>query len=127
MAFSEMSSRPPVDKRVPLRYFGPMLQGKKLGLLLSTAPDLPAFSHGINLAEAALAQGVAVFLYCVDDAVYGVNDPRLQALKNRGLKLFACAYGAQRRSIPIDDSAVFAGLGVLSDLIAETDRFISFN
>jgi hypothetical protein len=103
------------------------LHGKKLGLLLSTRPEEPAFRHGLRLAEAALASGVQVYLYCVDDAVLGLGDSLLQALKARGLHLYACAYGAQRRDVSIDDRAVFAGLSVVSDLVASTDRFLSFN
>ena len=103
------------------------LQGKKLGVLLSTRPEAANFRHGLHLAEAALDAQVTVYLYCIDDAVNGVADARLQALQTRGLKLFACAYGAQRRSIPLADAATYAGLSVLSDLIAGTDRFVSFN
>jgi len=103
------------------------LHGKKLGVLLSTGPDQPGFGHGLKLAEAALARGVDVYLYCIDDAVTGVGDARLQALKSRGLKLFACAYGAQRRNLPLSDLAAFAGLTVVSDVMAGTDRFVSFN
>jgi hypothetical protein len=29
--------------------------------------------------------------------------------------------------VPVSDKAVFAGLAVVSDLIAATDRFVSFN
>ncbi len=103
------------------------LRGKKLGLLISSKPDSPKFQHGLQLAETALAEGVDVYLYCIDDAVTGVADQKLQALKERGLKLYACAYGAHRRSIPLSDRATFAGLTVVSDLIAGTDRFLSFN
>lgn len=103
------------------------LRGKRLGLLLSTGPGHPNFAHGLRLAEAALAEGVDVYLYCIDDAVTGVADPQLQALRHRGLKLYACAYGAQRRGLPLTDDATFAGLTVVSDLLAATDRFVSFN
>ena len=103
------------------------LHGKKLGLLLSARPGTDSFRHGVRLAGAALGRGVDVYLYCIDDAVPGVGDPELQALKDRGLKLYACAYGAHRRHVPIDDRAVFAGLTVVSDLLAGTDRFVSFN
>lgn len=103
------------------------LRGKKLGVLLSTHPDQPGFKHGLGLAEAALNEGVDVYLYCVDDAVHGVSRPQLQSLAARGLKLYACAYAAQRRRLPVNDKATFAGLAVVSDLIAATDRFVSFN
>ena len=100
---------------------------KKLGLLLSTGPQHPNFRHGLRLAEAALRKGLTVYLYCVDEAVKGLADEELQSLKQRGLQLYACAYGAQRRDIPTSDMATFAGLSLLSDLIAGTDRFLSFN
>ena len=103
------------------------LRGKKLGVLVSASPDAPNFHHGLKLAEAALDAGIMVYLYCIDDAVAGIGNAQLQALKTRGLNLYACAYGAQRRNIPVDDSAVFAGLTVVSDIIVGTDRFLSFN
>ncbi len=103
------------------------LRGKKLGLLVSASPDAPNFRHGLRLAEAAIDAGVTVYLYCIDDAVTGVGDTQLQSLKARGLNLYACAYGAQRRNIPVNDSAVFAGLTVVSDILGGTDRFLSFN
>jgi len=101
--------------------------GKKLGILLSPAPSAPTFLHALRFAETALAAGVDVYLYCIDEAVRGVADPRLQELRGRGLKLYACAYGAQRRNIPVNDLAAFAGLTVVSDLMASTDRFLAFH
>ncbi len=61
------------------------------------------------------------------DLRQGLDDPGLQRLKTNGLKLFACAYGAQRRSIPQGEQATFGGLTIVSDLIAATDRFVSLN
>ena len=103
------------------------LRGKKLGLLISAPPDQPNFEHGLKLAEAALAAGILVYLYCIDEAVPGIADPRLQALEARGLHLYACAYGANRRNLPLDDRATYAGLSVVNELIAVTDRFLNFN
>jgi sulfur relay (sulfurtransferase) complex TusBCD TusD component (DsrE family) len=103
------------------------LHGKKLGLLLSTLPDQQGFLHGLHLAEAALDQGADVYLYCVDEAVRGVDEPRLQSLAARGLKLYVCAYGAQRRGLERNPRAIYAGLALLSDLMAAVDRFVSFN
>jgi sulfur relay (sulfurtransferase) complex TusBCD TusD component (DsrE family) len=103
------------------------LSGKKLGVLLSTSPDNAKFRHGLRLAEAALKRGVLVYVYCIDEAVYGVADPALQALKSDGLKLFACAYAARERNLPISDLAAFSGLTIVSDLISSTDRFVAFN
>ena len=102
-------------------------KGRKLGLLISCAPAEPGFRHGVRMAAAALDLGVDVYLYCIDDGVTGVRDADLQALRDRGLKLYACAYGAHQRGLPVDDSAAYAGLTVVSDLIGNTDRFVSFN
>jgi len=104
-----------------------LLRGKKLGLLISVPPGHPNFSHGVRLAETALAQGVDVYLYCIDEAVNALADSQLQRLRTIGLKLFACAYGAQRRHLPLGDQATFGGLTIVNDLIAGTDRFVSFN
>ncbi len=103
------------------------LRDRKLAVLVSAPPNQPNFDHALLLARAALLQGVSVYLYCIDDAVAGVGDSRLRKLKAGGLKLFACAYATQRRNLPQDDRASFAGLGVVNDLMAACDRFVSFN
>lgn len=101
--------------------------GKKLGILISAPPGASAFIHGVRFAAAAMEAGCSVYLYCTDLAVAGVGHPELQALRSRGLRFYACAYGAHHHGVPVDDRATFAGLTVLSDLIASTDRFVSFN
>lgn len=103
------------------------LRGKKLGVLISCRPEEPGFHHGLHLAEAALKRGINVYLYCIDEAVKGVADAELQKLKASGLNLFACAYGAHKRNLALTDHATFAGLTVVNDIIASTDRFVSFN
>ncbi|MEW6156727.1 MAG: DsrE family protein [Verrucomicrobiota bacterium] len=103
------------------------LQGKKLGLLIAAAPHQPNFLHGLGVAKAALEAGVTVYLYFIDEAVRGLADERLQELKQRGVKLFACAYSAQRRHVEITDHAVPSGLILVNDLLTATDRFLNFN
>ncbi len=104
----------------------PDLAGKKLGVLLTTAPAHPNFRPALALMNAALDAGARVYLYCVDDGVKSVASPELQALKARGASLFGCAYGAHRRNLPVDDSAAWSGLTVLADVVGSTDRFVSF-
>lgn len=103
------------------------LPQKKLGILLSTGPAHPDFQRGVEAAAAALENGDKVYLYCIDDAVAGVGEARLQSLSQRGMILYACAYAAHRRGLPINELATYAGLGVLGDLLAGTDEFLSFN
>ena len=103
------------------------LRGRKLGLLVSCGPDQPNFERGLRLAEAALEEGVQVYLYFIDEAVTGLTDPRLKGLKSRWLNLFACAYAAHSRDLAREDNATWAGLATLSDIIAGTDRFVTLN
>ena len=102
------------------------LAGKKLGVLLTTTPAHPNFRPALALMNAALAAGVRVYLYCVDEGVHAVAAPEVQALKERGVSLFGCAYGAGRRNIPVDDAAAWSGLTVLADVVGSTDKFVSF-
>jgi sulfur relay (sulfurtransferase) complex TusBCD TusD component (DsrE family) len=102
------------------------LKGKKLGVMVSSGPEAKSFDCAYQLAAAALGEGLQVYLYYMDEGVRGVRDKRVQALKAKGAQLFACAYSAQRREIAIDESAVFSGLATVSDIMASTDRFLSF-
>ena len=103
------------------------LRGKKLGVLISCRPEEAGFLHGLRVAEAAMQRGVNVYLYCIDEAVNGVANAELQKLKAAGLNLFACAYGAHKRNLALTEHATFAGLTVVNDIIAGTDRFVCFN
>ena len=100
---------------------------RKLGLMLSTASAHPNLETAVGLSRAALDGGDDVYLYLIDDAVAAVEDARLQALAERGLKLFVCAYGCQKRRLPLSDRATNCGLVVLTDVINGTDRFIALN
>jgi sulfur relay (sulfurtransferase) complex TusBCD TusD component (DsrE family) len=100
---------------------------RKLGLMLSTASDHPNLETAIGLSRAALDGGGDVYLYLIDDAVDAVDDDRLLALADRGLKLFVCAYGCQKRRRPLSERATNCGLVVLTDVINGTDRFIALN
>ncbi len=105
----------------------PALPAEKLGLLLTTGPDHPNFDPALGAIQAALARGASVYCYAIDEGVRCVHHPRVQALQGRpGFHLFACAYGAQRRGMPMDNAAAYSGLTVLADMIASTDRFIAF-
>jgi sulfur relay (sulfurtransferase) complex TusBCD TusD component (DsrE family) len=103
------------------------LAGKKLGLMVSTNPGHPNLETALGLSSAALDRGVAVYLYLIDDAVSAVEDPRVQALAGRGARLFVCAYGCQKRRLPLSERATNCGLVVLTDIIAGSDRFVSLN
>jgi hypothetical protein len=100
---------------------------RTLGLMVSTAPDHPNLETALGLSGVALDRGAGVYLYLIDDAVAAVEDPRVQALSERGLKLFVCAYGCQKRRQPLSENATNCGLVVLTDLINGTERFLALN
>ncbi len=105
------------------------LAKKKFGMLLSTGPEHPNLETAVGLSEAALARGADLYLYLIDDGVRALDDPRVRALAGRGARLFVCAYGCQKRRIPLEDAdtVTYCGLVVLTDLINGTDRFIALN
>jgi hypothetical protein len=106
------------------------LARKKLGLMLSTGPERPInLDTAVGLSEAALARGCGVYLYLIDDGVRALDDARVTALAERGARLFVCAFGCQKRRIPLVDSdrVTYCGLVVLTDIINGTDRFVALN
>lgn len=100
---------------------------KKLGLLLSTPPQHPNLETVIRLTETALTEKDRVYLYLIDQGALAMDDPRLNSLIEQGLKLFVCAYGADRHHVPLSGKATPCGLVVLSDLVKGCDQFLSFN
>src|SRR5262245_45628262 len=103
------------------------LTRRKLGLMVSTEPSHANLDTALGLSDAALARGADVYLYLIDDAVAAVEDSRVQSLAARGLKLFVCAYGCQKRRLPLSERATNCGLVVLSDIVNGTERFVSLN
>lgn len=101
--------------------------GKKLGILVSSHPDKGDLRHVNGLAGAALAGGVDVYLYLIDEGTRYYGAPELDALKAQGLKLYVCAYGGKSRGVEPDAGAVFGGLSALGGIIEGCDRFVAFN
>jgi hypothetical protein len=106
------------------------LARKKLGLMLSTGPQHDTnLRTALGLGDVALDRGASVYVYLIDDGVQALTDARVRALAERGAKLFVCAYGCQKRRIPLEasDAVTYCGLVVLTDVINGTDRFIALN
>ncbi len=99
----------------------------KLGLMLASPPERPEPEQVRRLALESLRRGEDVYLYLIDDGVRNLDQPGLAELRQKGVKLFACAYGAKKRGIAWDpDQAAFSGLTVLLDVITGCDRFLAF-
>jgi sulfur relay (sulfurtransferase) complex TusBCD TusD component (DsrE family) len=104
------------------------MKKRSLGVLVSTGPENPNLATAIELSDAALKAGVEVYLYLIDKGVLGVDDPRFQELRAAGLKLFACAYGAQQHGVERkEEKATYCGLVVLSNIVSSCDRFVALN
>jgi len=105
------------------------LSKRKLGLMLSTSPDHSNLRTVVALSRTALDRGGDVYLYLIDDGVYAKDRPEIRELAERGVKLFVCAYGCQKRGLPLSDPDTFtySGLVVLTDLINGCERFIALN
>ncbi len=106
------------------------MENRKLGILLSTAPSNPNIETVIGLCTAALHKEIAVFLYLIDEGVHAVKDHRLVRLSDKGLKVYACAYGCQQHGIPtstVHPAISLCGLVVLSNIVNACDRFLAFN
>ncbi|MFQ5827755.1 MAG: DsrE family protein [Candidatus Methylomirabilia bacterium] len=102
---------------------------RKLGLMLSTKPDAPNLQTAVGLTRTALERGADVYRYLIDDGVYAKDRPEIRELARRGAKLFVCAYGCQRRGVPLSEPETFtySGLVVLTDLINGCERFLALN
>ena len=104
------------------------MKKRTLGILLSTGPENPNLATAIGLSTAALKAGIDVYLYLIDEGVLTVDNPRFQPLRGSGLKLFACAYGAQQHGVTRkEDKATYCGLVVLSNIVSTCDRFVALN
>ncbi len=102
---------------------------KKVGILLSTPPSHPSVETVARLSSEAMTQGQDVYLYCIDEGVKNLRDPRYAELVGRGMKLFVCAYGCQQYGVSTDqlDSRIsLCGLVVLSNIVNGCDRFLAF-
>ena len=102
---------------------------RKLGLLLSTGPSHSSVDIVAKLADAAVRQGVEVYLYLIDEGVKSLKDARFSHLLEGGVKMSVCAYGCQQHGVStqeIDSRVSLSGLVVLSGIIDGCYSFLAF-
>jgi len=105
------------------------MAARRLGLLLSTPPSHPSVDTVLCLTDAALRQGIDVYLYLIDEGVKGLMDSRYADVVRAGVKMSVCAYGCQQHGISTKDinpDISLSGLVVLSGIIDGCDRFLAF-
>ena len=106
------------------------LEGKKLGLLLSTPPSHPNAETVSQLSKTAQQAKVQVYLYLIDEGVKNLENPIIRELTHSGVKLSVCAYGCQQHKVSTEgygQDVTFCGLVVLSQIVSGCDQFIAFN
>jgi hypothetical protein len=65
-----------------------------------------------------------VYLYALDEGVRGLSPAAVAEWNRAGIKVFGCAYAAERRHLPLQSSVTYGGLALLHDLLATTESFI---
>lgn len=106
-------------------------------ILIVTPPNHPSFLKGLSQASQLLEQGADLYLYLLDQAVLALQDKsryqQIEELTHRGLKLYVCAFALEKYKISLKDTrhanafVTPSGLVALSQLIAYTDSFESFD
>lgn len=102
---------------------------RRLGLLLSTPPSHPSVDTVLHITDAALRQGIDVYLYLIDEGVKSLIDTRYTDVVHAGAKMSVCAYGCQQHGVSTKDvnpEISLSGLVVLSGIIDGCDRFLAF-
>lgn len=100
----------------------------KLSILLCTSDTNPNIETVVDLCESAIRQQADIYLYLIDEGGKNVRNPRLLTLAEKGMKLFACAYGCQKHGVPttdLDPNVSLCGLVVLSNMMDACDRFLA--
>lgn len=99
----------------------------RLGIFLAAGNGSPGQLHALSIAHDALRNHQRVFLYLFDDAILLAGSAELNSLLSAGAIVYGCALAAQNRQIAMeDDRIIFCGLSMFSDILAGTDRLISF-
>lgn len=99
---------------------------RQWGILLASRDDGGPLEGAVSACASALDRGAKPFLYLLHDGTRHVHHPTLQRMRAEGLRLYCCSFSARKRGIETDDAAIYCGLGVLADILASVDRFLSF-
>ena len=105
------------------------MHGKRLALVVSTAPERGDLERALALAWAGRAAGVEVGMFFMDEAVRGLPAarPALAALAALDCELCCCASSAHARGLGEADVGML--LGSQDDhaaLVHRADRVIAF-
>lgn len=97
----------------------------KLGILLTSDPFSANTQTAVQMARAALEQKIEVEIFLMMDAVYHVNNNKLDDTIEAGVKVTLCAHNAQERSVLERKGFQFGSQYDLAQLTAKADKMIT--
>ncbi|QSR88351.1 hypothetical protein [Methylacidiphilum caldifontis] len=96
---------------------------KILTFILTVSKEDTKFQQFLEKLYFYQDKGYQIYVFCLDEGVKEIDS--LTSLF-KGIAVFGCAYATQARSLPIIEKATYGGLGLLADLIVESDIIIAF-
>jgi sulfur relay (sulfurtransferase) complex TusBCD TusD component (DsrE family) len=102
------------------------LSGKRLALVVSTAPERGDFARAERLAHAARARRVEVALFLMDAAVVWGKDARAAALIDEGCEIFLCGTNAGWRGVVAAPGVIVGSQDDHAAIVHRADRVVAF-
>jgi sulfur relay (sulfurtransferase) complex TusBCD TusD component (DsrE family) len=102
------------------------LQGKRLALIVSTAPARGDFGRAERLAHAARARGVEVSIFLMHEAVIWGTDQRAAALVEEGCDVFLCGTNSGQRGVEAAPGVVVGSQDDHAAIVHRADRVVAF-
>jgi hypothetical protein len=95
-----------------------------LAIVLLVDVSHPAWARFQTWLRQASLPREKVYLYALDEGIRGLSEAAVAEWQKAGIKVFGCAYAAERRHLPFQPSITYGGLALLHDLLATTQSFI---
>jgi sulfur relay (sulfurtransferase) complex TusBCD TusD component (DsrE family) len=102
------------------------LQGKRLAIIVSTAPERGDFARAERLAHAARARGVEVGLFLMDAAVVWGQDARATALLEEGCDVVLCGTNTGQRGVVAVAGVIVGSQDDHAAIVHHADRVVAF-
>jgi sulfur relay (sulfurtransferase) complex TusBCD TusD component (DsrE family) len=109
----------------------PPLNGRRLAIIVSTAPDRGDFERAERLARAARVRGVDVGIFLMDAAVvWGAHERASRLVNEDGCDLFLCGTNAGKLGVALAPGVVNGVVVGSQDdhaaLVHRADRVVAF-
>ncbi len=102
------------------------LIGKRLGIIVSTAPERGDLERAVRLAHAARARGVEVALFLMDAAAPWASDARAAALVDEGCDVVVCATNAGAYGVVVASGVLVGSQDDHAAIVHRADKVVAF-